>query len=603
MRQTDTARRAGQPRPWLVFGAATLIALVLYLPTLKYDFVWDDRMLILNNPSLGQANPIELFTTSYSNNQQVRPGPDSADLSYYRPLANLSVYVDRKVWGLRPAGYHLTNVVINATVVFLMCLLLWELFGSVWLAGLGGWLTGIHPAMNCIVTFVSNRTYLLALLFLLLGSYALLRGQRDRRRVWPVLFGGSLLFSALALEASLVFPVVAAGWLVANRTRYHRFWTWVAAAASPVLVYLLLRLGFARVPFESSVVRWAFAEPLRVIDAFGQQLQLLFFPFNQKVVYAPTRSSTRLSLYTILGLLFLFLPLYALIRPRRSNGQRGAAGSGPRPRPSVRPDPAATRLGWFGYAWVVLVMLPFAHLVFLGPAGRILYLAAPGACILLAALSRAGSRQGQDSRVAYAVILLYTVLFAAQTLHRNPIWHDELSLTHAMAVEAPGSTEGHFNYGLALGKAGRTEEAIEQFRAALATNPDFFAAHVYLASALVGQGDLAAAIQEQRTVVRLLPGSAKSWNDLAATLIYAGQFDSAIVECKEALRRDPNSASALNNLGYAYLKTGDLPQAVAAFEAALRLNPNLASARANLATAYRAAGMPDSAARLEGTQR
>jgi Flp pilus assembly protein TadD len=79
-----------------------------------------------------------------------------------------------------------------------------------------------------------------------------------------------------------------------------------------------------------------------------------------------------------------------------------------------------------------------------------------------------------------------------------------------------------------------------------------------------------------------------------------GQFDSAIAEYKEALRLEPNSELTLNNLGYTYMQSGDFRQAITCLKAALRLNPGFASARADLAAAYRAAGMPDSAALVEG---
>jgi tetratricopeptide (TPR) repeat protein len=592
--------RAGRWRPWPVFSAAALVALLLYLPTLRYGFVWDDGVLILNNPSLDQTNPVKLLTKGFWNNPEVERG--QADLSYYRPLTNLSLYVDRKVWGLRPAGYHLTNVVTNAAVVFLMSMLLWELFGSVWLAGLGGLLVGIHPAMNCVVTFISNRTYLLALFFLLVSAYALVREQRGRARVSPALCGGSLLLSALALEASLVFAVIATAWILVNRARYRRLSVWIAAIALPVAVYLLLRLGIARVPFTASdsVVHWAITEPLRIINAFGQQLQLLIFPFNQKVIYIPGKSFTSFSVYTILGLLLLGLPLYAVIRLGRSTtGHRDtrSASSSLKPTHSAL---EAGRLSWYGYAWMVLFLLPFAHLVFLGPAGRILYLAAPGALILLAALYRATSHKRLTTRVVYGAILLYTAVFAAQTLRRNAIWRNELSLSEAMVREAPGSPGGHANYGKALSTAGRKVEAIEQFRVAVRIAPNFVEPHIGLAFVLIDQGNLLGAIRELGEVVRLRPWSPRARNDLAVTLMRNGQLDSAIVEYKEALKLDPNSELTLNNLGYAYTKSGDFQQAIALLKAALRLKPDFEGARANLAAAYRAAGMPDSAALVEG---
>ncbi|HTW90290.1 MAG TPA: tetratricopeptide repeat protein [bacterium] len=595
--QTGIKRGSGRPKPWLVFGAAALAALLLYLPTLQYGFVWDDGPLILNNPSLDRTSPVGIFTQGFWNNPEADTSEGNT-AAYYRPLSNLSLYVDRKVWGLRPSGYHLTNVIVNAAVVLLTCLLLWELFGSVWPAVLGGLLVGIHPAMNCVVTFISNRTYLLALFFLLTGSYALLRGRRDRRRAWPVLFGVSLLLSTLALEASLVFAVIAAAWVLANRTRYRGRWWWAAAVALPITLYLLLRFSVARVPLQSSAMSPAISYPLLVANAFGQQLQLLLFPFNQKVIYLPARPFTSFSWYTILGLLFLGLPLYAVVRLGHRRRRTEVGGM-----QNLRADPGAIRLGWYGYAWMVLFLLPFAYMVFLGPAGRALYLTAPGVMILLAALYRTPDRRQSTNRVVLGVVLLYAAACAVQTLRRNPVWHDDLSLSRTMVQEAPRSSGGHLNYGLALARTGRKEEAIEQYQIAINIKPDYVEPHLTLAFALIDQGDLPDAIRELREVVRLSPESPKARNDLAVTLMRNGQLDSAIVEYKEVLRLDPNSDLTLNNLGYAYMQSGDFRQAITCLKAALQLKPDFAGARANLAAAYRAAGMPDSAALLEGNQR
>jgi protein O-mannosyl-transferase len=634
------ARRTGPRNPWLVFSSTALVALLVYLPTLKYGFVWDDNELIPGNPFLARTNPIELFAKGFWNNPEVELSQD--DATYYRPLANLSLYVDRKVWGLRPTGYHLTNVIVNSAVAFLMCLLLWELFDSVWLAALGGLLVGIHPAMNCVVTFISNRTYLLALFFLLVSAYALARGQRGRSRIWPVLFGGSLLLSSLALEATLVFAALAAAWVLANRARYRRLFAWFTAITAPLLIYFLLRFGVAHVPFASSFMRWTVTKPLRVINAFGQQLQLLLFPFNQKVIYDAVRPLVGFSAYTVLGLLFLGLPLYAVTRLGRKElrTKDGGRKTEDRRTRSLLPARERARLGWLGYAWMVLFLLPFAHLVVLGPAGRALYPAAPGVLILLAALFLApnhkrvlsfaqvdrlrhphpslplkgegiegrGSgvvlpmRSSKTTRVVYGAILLYTALFAVQTLRRNPIWHDGISLSEAMVREAPGVVGGHMNYGLALADAGRKQEAIKQFHMAARMDPDFVLPHLSLAFALIDEGALPGAIRELREVVRLQPESPRARNDLAMTLLRSGQFDSAVAEYKVALRLDPNSEQTLNNLGYAYLESGDVGQAISFLEAALRIKPDFAGARRNLADAYRKAGMPDSATLIEGSR-
>jgi len=382
---------------------------------------------------------------------------------------------------------------------------------------------------------------------------------------------------------------------------------WVVAIASPVTVYSLLRFGIARVPFTGSgpVMHRAITEPLRIINSFGQQLQLLFFPFNQKVVYIATRPFTSFSVYTVIGLLLLGLPLYAVVRLGRSTTRhRGTHGtsSDPERRHSVQLGVETGHLGWYGYAWMVLFLLPFAYLLFLGPAGRMLYLAAPGVLILLAALYMSTRRKRLTTRVLYGAMLLYAAAFAAQTLRRNPIWRNGLSLSEAMVREAPASVTAHASYGLALSDAGRKVEAIEQLRIVVETDPSLVEPRIGLAYALIDLGDLPSAIRELREVARLRPESPAIRNDLARTLLRNGQPDSAITEYKEALRLEPNSAITLDNLGYAYMTKGDFQQAIGLLKGALRLSPDDAVTRANLATAYRAAGMPDSAALVEGNR-
>jgi tetratricopeptide (TPR) repeat protein len=593
--------------PLLVFAGAALIALLVYLPTVKYDFVWDDELLIQKNSSLDQTNPLELFTRGFWYNPQM--SSDQGEMAYYRPLTNLSFYLERKEWGIRPSGYHLTNVVLNAAVVFLLCVLLKELFGSVWLAGLGGLMVGIHPAMNCIVTFISNRTYLLAMVFLLLSFYALLRGERKPQAAspkpqegpWRLLFAGAFLLSLLALEASLVFAALAGGWLIVKRASYRGFRIWVALTVLPVAVYFVLRLGIAHVAFASSVVRWAIAEPLKVINTFGQQMQLLLFPFNHKVIYVVDEVFTSFSIYTVLGVLFLGLPLYAVIRLRRSTPRhKDTKGT------SDKRQTTSDRQSWLaalGYAWIVLFLLPFAHLVFLGPAGRMLYLTAPGLLILVPALvgrtPHAGGHWRQALSVGRVAMLMYAAAFAVQTIRRNPIWRDEFALYQAMVNEAPESAGAHLNFGSSLAAAGRKPEAIAQYRAAIELNPDYVSPHVQLAFALLDHGDLPGAVSEMREVVRLQPNSPDAHNNLGLALKRYGQLDSAIAEYQAAIRLDPNSGLTLNNLGSAYLARGDLRPAVASFRAALRIQPDFAAARTNLAQAFREAGMADSAAMIE----
>jgi len=645
-------------RPLLLFGLAALAAFLVYLPTLKYGFVWDDKALIVDNQYLAEASAPAVFAHNYWYNPDL-PATIS-DKGYYRPLTTLTFMVNRRLSGLNPAGYHLTNLFLHAAVVLLACLVLFRLLGSVTPAALGGLAIGVNPALNSSVTWISGRNYLLAMLFLLFSFCALLRGEaishkpqatshKSREGVWRLLFAGSFLLALLSHEASIVFLLIAVGWILRRpgdspQRDSPRFsdlrWAWLGAAVLPVVAYLALRLGVARVPFVPGALSDVISQPLVGLNAFGQEMLAWLVPFVQRVMYAP---GTGFSGYALFGIVILVgLVLMALLR---------------------RSTPRA-----LGAVWAIGFLSPFAQLVPWGPSGRMLYLSGFGA--VLVALGWSGALlRGQARRMKAIVVGLaavYCVVLGAWTVKRNAIWRDEATLYRATVLEAPESQCAHLYRADSLQNAGETARAVTEYRAALELDPDLVGAHHRLGNILFEQNDLTGAIEEYREVVRL-NSSALAHHLLAQAWTKAGQFDSAARELREVVRHqpdraaahtelalnlvqreridsalvefrlavrwdsmsaethnnlalafrsngmrdsalreyekslalDPGSAVTQNNLGHLYLARRDFSKAVAAFRAALQLKPDFAAVRTNLAQAFREAGMPDSAAAVE----
>jgi Flp pilus assembly protein TadD len=618
-----------------------VLTFLLYLPTLWYGFVWDDGRLIVQNDYLAQASPLGVFSKGFWYNPGIA-AEESGGMAYYRPLSNLTFVLERREFELNPAGFHLTNILIDCAVVLVGGLILFELFGSLWLTGIGALLLGIHPAANCIPAFVSGRPYLLVTLMLLLSFYVLVKGTKkrqpltayrspltahrqstisnhqsgiiNRRTTAPLLFGLCFLLGLFSLEAALAFVGVTVVWILLNRKEEAKVqvkakgsfstssstftFLWFAAGVIALGIYLLLRLVVARTPFPPSVSQWALNEPLRVLNCFGQEAMLFFFPFVQKVIYVVNPAFTGLSGYTLLGVLFLLAPLVLVVKLR-------------------------SRVGAAGYVWAVGFMLPSAHLLFLGPSGRSLYLAGFGWLVLvMALLTSRGKGKGKGnpndearnpnlrhsdfglriSRATYTYLrlagrvaaVLYLVALAVELEVRNPMWKDELSLYQAMVREAPDSPGAHLNLGTSLVMAQDNEEAAQEFRRAIELAPDYPQPHNQLAFVLIGQHDLPGAISELRQVARLAP-SADAYNNLALALKQSGALDSAIAEYQVSLALAPESDTTWNNLGMAYGAKGTMAPAIEAFKQALKLNPEFSAARQNLGAAYRAAGMQDSA--------
>ena len=152
----------------------------------------------------------------------------------------------------------------------------------------------------------------------------------------------------------------------------------------------------------------------------------------------------------------------------------------------------------------------------------------------------------------------------------------------------PDYPEAHSNFGNALERIGRVEEAIHEQREAIRLRPDDAVNHVNLAGTLSRTpGGAAEALAEYRTALRLDPKLAEAHFRLAALLSDApGRQADAIAEYREAVRLRPDYLEAHGNLGLLLAATpGRMPEALAEYDAALRIDPAAAEVQYDLAEA------------------
>jgi len=140
----------------LFLAILILVAAGIYAGSVSGEFVWDDRLYISQNPSIGDGRGVlQNF---------VKP-----QLSY-RPLFFGSLFLDFKIWGLDPRGYHLTSLLLYlATVllVFGIALRFWhDERPALWTA----LLFAVHPVHAETVAWISARSDLICGLFFLLDN-------------------------------------------------------------------------------------------------------------------------------------------------------------------------------------------------------------------------------------------------------------------------------------------------------------------------------------------------------------------------------------------------------------------------------------------------
>lgn len=185
-----------------VWGVAfVLIALIAYAPALDAGWIWDDDDYVTQNPLLRADDGL------------VRIWTEPLSLPQYYPLVHSSYWLESRLWGLEPTGYHVVNVILHALAAFVLALCLKRL--SVPGAMLGGLIFLLHPLHVESAAWVTERKNTLSLLLALLALRAWLvwkpmNGADGSGRSWPwfawLLFIGAMLSKTVvcALPAAIV---------------------------------------------------------------------------------------------------------------------------------------------------------------------------------------------------------------------------------------------------------------------------------------------------------------------------------------------------------------------------------------------------------------
>jgi tetratricopeptide (TPR) repeat protein len=146
------------------------------------------------------------------------------------------------------------------------------------------------------------------------------------------------------------------------------------------------------------------------------------------------------------------------------------------------------------------------------------------------------------------------------------------------------------------------ETADRELRRAIELNPGDPEAHIRSATLLVVQGRTEQAIERARVALAQDPLSLWMADALASLYWVARRFDEAIGLCRRTLEMEPQRSVTLMWLGKAYLGKGDYDEAITHLEKAVTLSTDGRAPWSQLAGAYAMAGRRDEARRLLGKE-
>jgi protein O-mannosyl-transferase len=584
------------------------LAVLAYAPALHGGFVFDDDNLLTRNPLIPAADGLRRFWFT----------GEAVD---YWPVTMTSFWVEWRLWGLDPTGYHVTNLLLHIGDA----LLIWVILRRLGMPGAYGaaLLFAVHPVNVQSVAWIAQRKNTLSLLFFLASIYAFLRtrwgsGGAEATRNSGRWYGLSLLAFLLAMLSKgsvAVLPLVLLG-LVAWRRRLELA---DLLTAAPFLA-VALALTLVNIQFQNHGLTAPIraAGPLeRLLDAGAVPWFYLgkgLLPIDLTFIYPLWRVRPADPLWWLPLLAALALVGWlgwkakgGLLRPLDAgfggqiSGRRGA-------RPEIW-RAAFFACGYFGVALIpVMGLTDIYFMKYSLVADHYEYLALIGVVALLAAGWWGAAPVGPRLKFAgaAAVVALLTVLTWRQaglyrdaetlyraTLQRNPqcwVADNNLGIVEVnsgrradarahfgRALELnPDYAEAHFNLGLiVLREPGGTAAAAGHFARAVEITPRYAEAHYYLANSLRELGRPQEALQQYEETLRLKPDNPAAELNLGVTLASAGRVAEALPHFAEAVRLNPRSAPAQLNLAFALREAGRAPEGQAHYEEALRLDPRV----------------------------
>lgn len=568
--------------PRLIVWLALALTFLAYVGTLSYQFVYDDNQQIVLNRFLTSWHYVPRYFTEHVWGHQNPNAPGN----YYRPIFLLWLYINRSLFGLQPAWWHLSTVAAHVCVTFLVYLLVQRIVRDRLTAAVAALLFGLHPVHIEAVAWVSGVTEPLLALVLIPSFLCYLnwRERTEKRSRW---FAASLALYVLAMlakETALVLPVIIFAYefvlakhnqdetkqgkrMVKRNARGNRMRA-ILASAGPYLllsiVYLIIRAIVLKGVAHSLTPLPLKTTLLTLPSILWFYIKSLVWPVGLSVFYdlpyviEPTFMNFVLPFVIVLSVAIL-LWMWA----KRS---RHAA---------------------FAIIWLVLPILPVLNIsvFFEGELAhdRYLYLPSIGFAMLVALAVRqlnfGRAKIFGEPLVQVLTVLTLVCLLNQATIREAGYWSNNFTLYSRGMETAPNNFLAINNMGTAMAKRGRHQEAVELYKEALARKPFYWSANCNLGYSYYQLGMFDEAERYLERAIAIYPNDPRQFLCLGMTRMKLGRLDEAANAIRHALELKPEGPDYHYALGTVLQRQGDLAGALNEFEAELSITPEHRGAR------------------------
>ena len=554
-------------------GALIVLAVaVCYMPAMRAGFVWDDDLLVTENPLVKGADSLPYIWGSSA----------STD---YTPLTITAFWAEWRLWSDNAAGYHFVNILFY----MLSALLLWRVLARLDIPGawLGALLFAVHPVNVASVAWVAELKNALSLPFYLWAIASFLRFVETRKAPPYVLALLAAACAMLSKGSTVILPLVlllCAWWKQRRLSRVD------VLAALPFFVLsgvvALITIHFQAREIDASVAQVLM--PARIARA-GQAIWFYLWkdiwPVGLCAIYPKWPLSNGFLPLVAVGVVCL-----ALCVARKTWLGRGL---------------------FFAWAYFIVALLPVLGILNMSYLDQAYVadwwqqLALPGVTTLAAAaIALAWPYEGFAGRAGLGGLIVLNILFLGARTWSEASGYESME-THCRRTIAgnPDAWTAHNNLGDALLTEGLLDEAAEEYRTALRLKPSEASSHSNLGIVYARLQRLDDAIAEYHAALGIAPQNAKYWFNLGNALLaqkHASQAADAFQNAVDYNSIDKAWVAPRYELATALLELNRSKEAGRQAEIIVNLNPGAMSGHYLMARAAAAIGRYDVAAAEAG---
>ena len=505
-----------------------LITFLVYVQAVRHPFLnLDDTAFIVGRQYVHQWSSLPYFFTGAITSA----ANDGFRVSHlYRPLLLCWLLLNYKLWGLQPALWHLTSILMYCLGVWLLWRVVWKLTRSDFVTLSATAIYALHPLHVEGVVWISGAFVETLLSVLFLGSFlAYLRWREDRRPLWLILCGVLLLCALLTKETAAALPVLMVAHALIFRSSEEDGRTSGRGWAGPVLTAITAGCSYAlmRMAAIHAVVIAHGSHSWGDVLRTGPLLYVLyairtFWPVHLGAWYDTSIVSSFSPAYFWLPLVFCVLyaalTVWTLLRRKRL---------------------AAFLLLW----WAVLLgpavagVVSFTDFEFVHDRFTFLALAAPaiGVGELLRRLPARGPDLFGFAGTRVAAMALVMVFLAFLTTAQASTWKNEIELyAHDIAV-APRCTKARTYLASEFIKRHDLTSALVIDRDAVSLDPNRWQAVFHYGMTLSTAGYREEGLRQLYHARELAPRQNAVYYGLGSVLADAGAFDQSIKILQEGI--------------------------------------------------------------------